>query len=256
MNIFEAFILGLVQGFTEFLPISSSGHMILAGQFLGIYEVPLLFSLITHVATLLAVVIVLKKQVWEVVRHPSSKPAKLIITATIPTVVIFFIFKTFFKESFSGEYLIYGFLATAILLVISSFRASRAKSKDIGYIDALIIGVAQGAAGMPGLSRSGTTISTATMIGIDKEESTKFSFLLSLPIIIGSTVFEFITGDSKMFVDILPLLVGFFTAFITGFLSIKFMLKIVGKKSLDGFAVYLLLLCVFMLLNDYILHIF
>ncbi|MCL2797100.1 MAG: undecaprenyl-diphosphate phosphatase, partial [Firmicutes bacterium] len=265
MNILDAIILGIAQGLTEFLPISSSGHLILAGKLAGIGTMPLAFELMTHLATLLAVVIALRKPIISLIKKPFQKMTAVLIVATIPTAIIFFVFKTFFESAFDGRYLLYCFGATAILLMVTEWArggktkneerkakndgrkanlqpvgddpsgfmqiigrdaliapdnmpnviggAMRASRPTIGvssckssqkklpvphspstvhFLDAIIIGIAQGMAGMPGISRSGATICTGRLLGVDRKTSAEFSFLLSIPIILGSCAWGFI----------------------------------------------------------------
>lgn len=261
MSIFEAFILGLVQGLTEFLPISSSGHMIIFGKFLGIYEVPIAFELIMHLATLLAVIIVLRKEVFALIKKPFTKQTALLVTATVPTVIMAVIFSAFFRDAFKGEYLIFCFMITAILILVSSFveeHISNNKPKmiksEMSFVDAAIIGVAQGIAVMPGISRSGATICTAKMLGVSKEKSSSFSFLLSIPIIIGSSILEISANGSALGAEAPALIIGFLTAFVVGLIACKIMIKVVNSFSLNGFAYYLTALCVFMLVDKFFLH--
>ncbi len=256
MSVLEAFILGLVQGLTEFLPVSSSGHTIIAGKLLGLYQVPMAFELIIHLATLLAVIIAMHKQVFELVKKPFGREMRLVLTATVPSVIVVFLFQNIFRSAFSGEYLIYCFLVTAILLIVSGIKPKRLVKPEISYFDAVMVGVAQGVAALPGISRSGSTIATAKLLGNDRENSTRFSFLISIPIIIGSAAVELITNKSAVGIGVFPLVVGFFTAFAFGLLGVKLMLKIFARRSLDGFAIYLCLLSVFLLCNETFLHIF
>lgn len=256
MSVLEAFILGMVQGLTEFLPISSSGHTILAGKLLGIYEVPLSFELLTHLATLLAVCIAMRKKLWQIVKKPLGKDMRLIIVATVPTVLIVFLFQDFFKSTFSGEYLVYCFLITAALIIISGLKKPKMVKLEMGYFDAAVVGFVQGVAALPGISRSGSTICASTLLGNSKKTSADFSFLISIPIIIGSSVVEFITNDSAVGIGAMPLIVGFFSALAFGVLGVFLLLKLLQKHSLDGFAVYLFLLSLFLLLNDFVLHLF
>ena len=256
MSVLESFILGLVQGLTEFLPVSSSGHTVIAGKLLGLPQVPMAFELTVHLASLLSVIIVLRKQVFEIIKKPLGRDMRLIIVATLPSALIVLLFKSFFEAAFSGEYLIYCFLITAMLLIISGSVRPKMIKPEISYFDAIVIGMAQGVAALPGISRSGSTISTAKMLGNSAENSTRFSFLISIPIIIGSAVFEFITNDSALGIGVLPLCVGFTAAFLSGLFGAALMTKIFSRRSLDGFAIYLFLLSVFLLCNDLFLGIF
>lgn len=256
MSIIESFILGLVQGLTEFLPVSSSGHLILISQILGLEKMSIGFELVCHLGTLLAVVLALNKDIIALVKKPLGKEMRLIIVATIPTVVIVVLFEGFFRKTFSGDYLVYSFLITAILLLIAGFAPTKARAKKLGYLDALIIGTAQGIAAVPGISRSGSTIAAGSLLGMDRPTSARFSFLISIPIIIGSSILELATNGVGAGIGVAPLLVGFFTSFLSGLLAIKLMLKILQKFNLDAFAVYLFALSAFLLLNQYVFTLF
>ncbi len=257
MSVLEAIILGLVQGFTEFLPVSSSGHTIIAGKLLGLSEVPLAFGLIVHLATLIAVCIALRKRLFAIVKKPLGKDMRLILAATVPTVIIVFAFENIFRSAFSGDYLIYCFLITAILIIIAGMKSPVKMIKpQVTYFDAVLIGAAQGLAAFPGISRSGATICTASLLGNKKENSADFSFLISIPIIIGSSIMELIKNDSAAGIGALAVICGFFAAFISGLLSVYLLMRILKKYSLDAFAVYLFLLSIFLILNDLVLHIF
>lgn len=257
MSIFESFILGLVQGLTEFLPVSSSGHLILVSQILGLEKMSVGFELICHLGTLLAVIIALNKDILAVIKKPLGKPMRLIVVATIPTVIIVVAFRGFFRSAFGGEYLVYGFLITAILLLIVGFAPRKATpNKQMSYLDAVIIGTAQGIAALPGISRSGSTIAAGSLLGLDRATSARFSFLICIPIIIGSSLVELITNGVGVSIGVLPLLIGFFTSFASGFFAIKVMLKLLNKFNLDIFAIYLFILSTLMLLNQFLIHLF
>lgn len=288
MDILDAVILGIVQGLTEFLPISSSGHLILAGKLLDVDAVPLAFELLTHLATLLAVTIGLRGRVFALIKKPFQKTTALLVVATVPTVVIFFVFRAFFESALDGRLLIYCFGATAVLLFATEVfcgaaakgvrhRAGDAEEREkrIGergktalsrvpdgsqkaaptFLDAVIIGIAQGIAGLPGISRSGVTISAGRLLGAGRKASAEFSFLLSIPIILGSCVWELLGGGFDMAGISAPaMLAGFAAAFLTGALSIKFMLKFVANRSMNAFAVYLMLLTAFLIVDKFLLH--
>lgn len=257
MSILEALILGLIQGATEFLPVSSSGHLILACKILGMYQISIGFELVCHLGTLLAVVIAMRQDIFAVIKKPLSRQSRLILVATIPTVIIVAVFQGFFRKTFGGEYLVYGFLITAILLLISGFAPARAPlNHKMRYIDAIIIGTAQGIAALPGISRSGATMTAGTLMGLGREESAKFSFLISIPIILGSSLLELITQGVGQGVTFLPLITGFAAAFFSGLIAVKFLLKILKKFNFDAFAIYLFMLATFLLLNDFVFHIF
>lgn len=249
MAIWEAIILGIIQGLTEFLPVSSSGHVLLAERLLGI-KGDLSFTLMLHLATLLAVVVVLRKKLWETIKTP-KKWLPLIVATSFSAVVVL-LFHNLIEATFDGRFLAVSFLITAVLLLASSFVKPR--KTEINCFDAVFIGLMQGLAALPGISRSGSTISTATLLGNSKEQSVEFSFLLSIPIIAGSALIDVIT-EGLGTVEFLPLIFGFVAAFLSGLFAIKLMLKLI-KGSNDFFAVYLTVLSAFLLINDLWLHLF
>lgn len=240
MTIIEAIIYGLIQGLSEFLPISSSGHLVLFSKFLSYDGNFILFSVLLHLATLLAVVIYFRKEVIELIKKPFSKDAVLLYIATIPTVLLVLLFKGFVEDSFSGSLLPFCFIFTAVLLLISQIL-SKQNNKPITKKNAFIMGIAQGIATLPGISRSGSTICTGLILGQDKEKTAKFSFLMSIPIILASMayellkVFKFGAGE----IAVVPTVIAFIVAFVSGFLSIKLMLSAVKKLKLYWFSIYL-----------------
>jgi len=250
MNIIDAVILGILQGITEFLPVSSSGHLILAERIMGIDSSNLTFSLTVHIATLCALIIAMRHKLYEQIKKPFDKTNIMIVLSTVATVSIVLLIKNFALSSFDGSLLPYTFLITAILLISAGLVK---KQKELSYATSIIIGFVQGLAVLPGLSRSGSTISTARLCGVNPKQSTDFSFFISIPIIIGSTIIDCVSGGFSQ-VDFLPLAVGFVTAFISGLVSIKFMLKFM-TKNFDVFSIYLLVLSVFLFANNYFLHI-
>lgn len=253
MELFYSLLLGLVQGLTEFLPVSSSGHLILAGRILG-YTPSVAFSICAHLGTLIAVVIAYRTQLWGLIKKPLSRPALALIFATIITAAGVFFFEDALRSTFDGRYLPYAFLATAILIVGSSLVKPR-PVKEIGLFEGFIIGAAQAVAVIPGLSRSGTTIAAARFQGIDKKKSADFSFLLSVPIIIVSALGELIKHyDEFIGENVFCLLIGFAAAFVSGYLAIKLVLKAVRNTQFGGFAVYLTVLSVLLFANDTWLH--
>lgn len=245
MSIFFAIALGIVQGVGEFLPISSSGHLLLLNKMFGVESDFLCFSVMLHIATLCAIFIVLRKEVFFLIKHPFSKQARLICFATIPTVIIVLIFKSFFENAFSGSFLPFCFILTAFLLITTELLSRKKNFKKITTKRAIIIGIAQGIAVLPGVSRSGTTIATAQLMGINKQQASKFSFLLSVPIIIASMIYEILDVilENKPFFDVglLPTIISFLTAFVVGIFSIKFMLKTFQKIKLWWFSIYLII---------------
>lgn len=241
MQILALFFLGLVQGLTEFLPVSSSGHLVMLSKIFGIEE-SLFVSIILHTATLFSILVVFRKEVWQMLRHPFSQQTMMIVTATVPTCLLCLLFMPIIKMSFSGGLLPLCFLVSAILLLTAE-RISKTKSPmTLSHKSAFLIGVAQGFAVFPGISRSGTTISAGLLAGVDKEEVTKFSFLMSIPIVFLSLVmeiFEIAFGGQAVSVSWVGVALAFVTAFVTGIFAIKLMQKMTKKSNLKFFAFYL-----------------
>ena len=257
-------ILAVLQGLGEFLPISSSGHLVLLNKLFNVNDF-LLLSVILHVATLFSVVFVLKKEILIILKNPFCSVTKKLIIATIPTIVIVLIFKKFFSNAYNGDYLPLCFMATAFVIVISEFLNKRNKQKVyssnkigknnfckqndcaefsniISYKTCIFMGIMQGVAVLPGVSRSGFTICAGLSMGKDRKSVAKFSFLMSIPIILASLVFEvyeYINKGITLSLMWYEVLIGFLIAIIVGVFSAKFMLKIVSKYSLLPFAVYL-----------------
>ena len=186
-------VLGIVQGLCEFLPISSSGHLVLLSRWFGV-ENSLFVSIILHIATLLSIFVVLRKEVFSLIRHPFSKDSLQLSISTIITCVVAIILMPFISTSFEGEFLPWAFLITSALLFIVEklSKTTNHKNKELSFKQAVIIGLAQGLAIFPGISRSGATISAGALSGADREKSAKFSFLVSIPIIIASLIMEII----------------------------------------------------------------
>lgn len=244
--------MGLVQGISEFLPISSSGHLLLLGKIFGI-EDSLFVSIFLHTATLLSLFVVFRKEIWHMIRHPFSKETTYLCLATIPTCVIALILMPIVKMSFSGEYLYISFFISAILLLFVQFYTKKRTSKDFTLKNALVMGIAQGFAVFPGISRSGTTISAGLVSGGRKSECAKFSFLLSIPIILASMageIFELCQGGQTLSVSPVGLVLGFVIAFLCGLASIKFMLRVTERANfvwISGYLVIMAILSIFVM---------
>lgn len=236
------FFLGVIQGLTEFLPVSSSGHLVLFSKIFGIEE-SLFISILLHVATLLSILVVFRKDIWQMIRHPFSQQTMLLVVATIPTCLIVLVLMPLVKMSFAGGFLPISFLISAILLFVSEIVSKKKRAKPIDFKSAIIMGVAQGLAVFPGISRSGTTISAGLLNGNEKKETAKFSFLMSVPIVILSLlmeIYEITTGAEKINIQILPTIVSFVVAFVVGIFAIKVMIKLTEKSNLKWFSLYLL----------------
>lgn len=246
MEICFLIILGLVQGVCEFLPLSSSGHLVLFSKWFGI-EDSLFVSIFLHLATLLSIVIVLRKEVFSLIRHPFSDKSMKLYIATIPTCIIALIFLPIVKKSFSGDFLPFAFLITALLLFIVWKNRDKKQNKDFSIKNAIIMGIAQGLAVFPGISRSGATISAGILSGGDRQECAKFSFIMSIPIIILSMlmeIFDLCRGQEVLSVNITGLILSFIVAFIVGILSIKFMVKAIEKNSFLLMSIYLIVISI------------
>lgn len=258
MSILIALILGIVQGLTEFLPVSSSGHLVLLQNIFGIENNIILFDIILHLGTLLAVCIVYRKSLLEILKNPFGKKMRMVVIGTIPTLIIAFLFKDFFESAFSGNLLFIGFLCTAILLLIADYtqkKYTRFKKMDYKYI--LTMGVFQGLAILPGLSRSGTTVTSSLVLGVNKNEALEYSFLLSIPIILASLVYELLFSQITFAsISIASMLVGFCASALFGILSIKFTIKLVKSNSYKYFSIYLIVLSIFLILNQFVFHFF
>lgn len=244
--------LGLVQGLTEFLPVSSSGHLVLLDTIFGVETGNFLFvSIILHIATLISVIILYHKQIWELIKNPFSKQTLMVIVATIPTVIIVLLFKGFFESSFSGEYLSVCFMITAILLMLTYFKSNSLKyspKAKMDYKNAIVVGVVQGLAVLPGISRSGSTISANILQNVDGNTATSFSFILSIPIIICSLLYEVFSclkSGTVFFVgSYINLVLAFVFALFSGIFAIRIMKRFAKTKKYYVFSIYLALLSI------------
>ncbi|MCL2846198.1 MAG: undecaprenyl-diphosphate phosphatase [Firmicutes bacterium] len=243
MTIIVAIILGLVQGLTEFLPVSSSGHLILAQHIFGLDGDLLLFNIVLHIATLCAVLLVFWRKIWAMLKNPLQPKVYALLLATIITVTFVLLFRDFIERTFTASILPITFMITAIVLFATTFI--KRNEGEVKMRSAAATGLAQGLAVIPGFSRSGFTIATAMATGSGREAAAEFSFLMSIPIIIGALLFE-VTGDGPitMGVDGLQLVLAFIVALVAGVFSIKFMLRIVRRIRLWYFSIYLIALAI------------
>ena len=289
MEIWEALVLGIIQGLSEFLPISSSGHLLLIEK-LGIGQENLFFNVMLHVGTLLAVLIALRKTWIQLIIQPfgdlkkrltkrktvstkqnkpsgqtisgwkaanetyeyqkvfgglaASKIDGYLVLACVPTVAFAFAFKLLFPDLLEGKLLGCGFVLTAVLLYAGE-NFNSTKSALLAPKTSILTGVLQGIAVLPGVSRSGATISALTLQGVEKKAATTFSFLLSIPIILGSALYESLdlfTGKATLSIAPAAVVAGMISAFLSGLVAIKFFLKLIEKHSMTGFVIYTLLL--------------
>jgi len=256
----EALLLGVIQGLTEFLPVSSSGHLVLTQYLLGWDKLPLevvlTFDTTVHLGTLTAVVVVFWRDLrsllaawWEGLRHGKpfeTAPARLawwIVLGTVPAVLAGLLLEDTFEQLFGTPRAVGGFLLlTALTLLLSERLGRRQRNLDtLTWLDSLLIGIGQAAAIAPGLSRSGATIATGMFRGLERKEATRFSFLLSIPIIAGTGLLQLVklvVGTEPAQFSALPLLVGFLAAAISGYAAIRFLLNYVQRRPLYPFALY------------------
>lgn len=238
----NAIILGLIQGITEFLPVSSSGHFVLMerlGFTLG--EESVFFNLSMHIGTLFAVFVVFKSKIAEIVKNPFSPLTKKLLIATIPTVIIAFFIKYFFKEILNGKYLSIGFIITTVLLVLG--EVFKKEDNPLTSKKAFITGIVQGLAVLPGISRSGSTVSCMNLLNVDKKESADFTFLLSIPVILGGFILELMDINFSS-INWLAVILGMATSFLSGVFAIKVFLKIFKNAKLKYFAIYTFILSI------------
>lgn len=259
MTVWEAILLGLVQGFTEFLPVSSSGHLVLFQNILGISEEPLFFDTMVHVATLVAVCAVLWRDIWELIRRPIQKKMLALIIATLPAAICGVLLDDFLESLFGGSFLGFSFLITALLLVLAEqvCQLYRRPKNEITYPAALTMGAMQAVALLPGVSRSGSTLVGGLLSGTERNTATRFAFLMSIPVILGSALlqgYKCAKADS-LGVELLPVLLGMVAAAVSGFFAVKFMLRLIQKHKLYGFAIYTGALGLLVLLDQLLLHV-
>jgi undecaprenyl-diphosphatase len=257
MNELQAVILGVVQGFAEFLPISSSGHLVLAQQLLGFNEPILTFDIVLHLGSLVAVFIVFWQDIWSLLKRPVQKRVALLVIATLPAVAVGLAFGDVIETLFGGGiFLGVGFIITGIFLIYSDRAKNKEKTDDdMSVADALIIGCMQAVGIAPGVSRSGSTITGALARGLSRDTAARFSFLLSIPTILGAAVFTFKeasdTGVIRGEIFTLPMAFGFAAAALSGYLSIRFMLALIKKCKLRYFAFYVFAIAAFVLFNEF-----
>jgi len=269
MNVFEAIILGIVQGLTEFLPVSSSGHLVLLQRVFKVQEPSLFFDTMLHLGTLTAVFIVLWKDIWEILKKPIQKLTLFLIIATIPAVIAALLFDDSIESIFlSAKFLGWCFLFTSVLLVTAELLSRRVVKNEnlknagsMTWLHALFIGFMQALAIPPGISRSGATISGALFCKLDRDFAARFSFLMSIPAILGAVVLQakdLIQGSaaqSEVSVNAGAVIAGTLTAAAVGFFAVRFMLKIIKEKSLFGFAIYTGVLGILVFVDQFVTRI-
>ena len=249
MDILEAIILGIIQGLTEFLPVSSSGHLELAKAVFGDTSVPeesLTFTVVLHAATALSTIVIFRKEIAEIFKglfqfkwNEEMQFSVKIILSMIPAVIIGLAFEKELESFFGGQILLVGvmLLVTAVLLLL----ADKAKNtnKKVSFTNAVIIGISQAIAMLPGISRSGATISTSVLLGVDRSRAAKFSFLMVVPLILGKIAKDIMDGAlSVSDAQLGALSAGFIAAFVTGLFACQWMIKLVRNSQLKYFSYY------------------
>ncbi len=286
LSIFEiakTIVLGIVQGLTEFLPVSSSGHLVIIPFLFNWSYIPLYFTITLHFATLLSLVVVFYKDIWRIIlaffkglfiksfrKDNNFKLSIFIIIGSIPAAIAGFLLEKYIENFFSKPlYVGFFLLVTALLLVISDYFGRKNENNYLGknenkkilpsnfnYLNVLIIGIGQAIAILPGISRSGATISFARFFGIKRQECVKFSFLLSIPTIFGAFVMEIIKSFSEIsaqtVTDYFYIIISFIFSFASGIFAIKFLLRLAQRKNLNYFAIYCVALAVFIFILVFI----
>ncbi len=253
MEWFEALILGIVQGLTEFLPVSSSAHLEIGKALFGIEgEENLYFSILVHGATVLSTIVVFYKEILNLLKglfkfkyNEETEYIFKIVVSMIPVMIVGLLFKDQVKTLFSGGNLFFvgSMLLVTALLLSFTFFFKRDNTKKISYVDSFLIGIAQAFAVFPGISRSGATIATGLMLGTKKTEIAKFSFLMVLIPILGENFLDLTGGEfSSSGLSISTMLIGFLGAFLSGLFACKIMINIVKKGKLIWFAIYCLIM--------------
>lgn len=252
MGILEAIILGLIQGLTEFLPVSSSGHIFLGQVAMGgVIEEPLLFTIVVHLATAMSTIVVFRKDIGRIFsglfkfkNNEETRYSLFIIISMIPAAIVGFTLEDTFDSitkpgnEFWGLIIVGGCLLFTGLLLFFTHKAKK-QHKKVDAISAFIIGLSQAIALLPGVSRSGSTIATGLLLGIKRENIARFSFLMVLPLIFGAVAKKALDymKEPEAF-EILPLVIGFIAAFLSGLIACKWMIGMVKKAKLSYFAIY------------------
>ncbi|HSW68030.1 MAG TPA: undecaprenyl-diphosphate phosphatase [Bacteroidales bacterium] len=252
MTWLEGLLLGLLQGITEFLPVSSSGHIELGQALFGAHvSDDLMFSVVVHTASMLSIMVVFRQDLAFLIKqslrfewNPESRYVTMLLISMIPTGFAGLLFEKQIEVLFAGQILLVGFMLLVTAALLFSTRFVKKNDKDVSYRTALIIGIAQTIAIIPGISRSGATIGTALLLGIDKSKATRFSFLMVLLPIAGGSLIKAIDlfgNIEKYSGELLPMITGFVASFIAGWIACNWMLSIVRKGNIVYFSIY----CIF-----------
>jgi len=249
--------LGIVQGLTEFLPVSSSGHLMVARRIFHLSENMVMFDIILHIGTLLAVILVFRKTIFELLKKPFCQTNICLVIATTISCGIVILLKYAFhfdEEKVPFIVLPFTFIVTGIVLLLTNFFFKRFEKSatEPTYKTAIIAGLAQGIAVLPGISRSGSTICASMLSGMKRDAAAEFAFLMSVPIIVASFLFELISNRGESFhIEVAPTIFGFVFAFLSAILAIKVMLKIIKNVKLYWFSIYLFALALVCLIINF-----
>ncbi|MBZ9787236.1 undecaprenyl-diphosphate phosphatase [Psychroflexus sp. CAK57W] len=249
MDVWDVSILGIVQGLTEFLPVSSSGHLELGKAILGDDSLPkesLLLTVILHFATALSTVVIFRKDIFEILKglfsfkwNEETKFSLKIVISMVPAALVGYFFESEMEMLFGENLLLVGFMLIITALLLWLTDKARATQKNVSYSNSLVIGVAQAIAIMPGISRSGATIASSVLLGNDKSKAARFSFLMVVPLILGKITKDITGGEISLEdANMLTYSLGFATAFISGLFACTWMISIVKKSKLRYFAIY------------------
>ncbi|WP_272972695.1 undecaprenyl-diphosphate phosphatase [Croceibacter atlanticus] len=251
MSELDALLLGIIQGLTEFLPVSSSGHLELGKAILGDTSLPsesLLFTVVVHFATALSTIVIYRKDILDILKglfqfkwNDDLKFSLKIILSMIPAAVVGVLFDEEIEALFNGNILFVGFMLIVTALLLWLADKAKDTNKNVSFPNALTIGISQAIAILPGISRSGATISTAVLLGIDKTKAARFSFLMVVPLILGKIAKDIMSGDiTTTSSNNLVLIIGFISAFVAGLVACTWMIKLVKNSKLSYFAIYCL----------------
>jgi len=255
MTSIQSLFLGVLQGVAEFLPISSSGHLVLLRQLMDLGEIPLLYDVLLHVSTLIVVIIVFRRKIgsifssiWRAAKAATDPGDRenlrltlYILIATVVTGAVGFVLSRFEGLFFNRPRLVsLLFLVTALFLLSTLIRRGRRDYLQIGFLGAVIVGLAQGVGVLPGISRAGITISVALLLGLDRQRAGEFSFLIAVPAILGALLLQLREAGTLLeMIDPVTLLIGFVASFAIGLVSLLALLRVVRQGRLVLFSIYL-----------------
>lgn len=248
MSIIESIILGIIQGLTEFIPVSSSGHLLITHEIFGSNGSTLAFDVALHVGTLLALLLFFRKDLIDLLKNLGAKNkqgalARLLIAATIPAAIAGLLFSGYIDDNLRTPLVVVITLASVgVLMLIVDRLATMKPNKEVNTKQGMSVGFAQAIALIPGVSRSGITITTGMFMGLSRLQAARFSFLLAIPIIAGSAAGVFLKESDGLTTGNWQLFIGAFVAFISGLLAIRFLLNVISKVGLKPFAIYRLIL--------------